>query len=233
MDHFTPVDTLDASNYLRANIGSDLNATIHFIMPVTGFENSGQSLTPEGFGKTYGMYLTLDGTDIANSNGSLNHFTSLNATLWLDPKNDAGTPTVSPSSDPSFLNGNANDIVLATGTFVSGSMSLDPTSLVRSADLVERMTPTLDGTILLGGSIQPGSLLEEKTNAPLDTFSQTNNLDGSIVTTVSGGTAQITLDPQGTILIPNITHDQLQLADTLRFIHGNHDGHHGGDGRRS
>ena len=95
------------------------------------------------------------------------------------------------------------------------------------------MTPTLDGTILLGGSIQPGSLLEEKTNAPLDTFSQTNNLDGSIVTTVSGGTAQITLDPQGTILIPNITHDQLQLADTLRFIHGNHDGHHGGDGRRS
>ena len=65
------------------------------------------------------MYLTLDGTDIANSNGSLNHFTSLNATLWPDPKNDAGTPTVSPSSDPSFLNGNANDIVLATGTFVS------------------------------------------------------------------------------------------------------------------
>ncbi len=32
MDHFTPVDTLDASNYLRANIGSDLNATIHFIL---------------------------------------------------------------------------------------------------------------------------------------------------------------------------------------------------------
>ena len=73
MDHFTPVDTLDASNYLRVNIGSDLNATINFIMPVTGFENNGQSVTPEGFGKTYGMYLTLDGTDIANSNGSLNH----------------------------------------------------------------------------------------------------------------------------------------------------------------
>jgi hypothetical protein len=152
--------------------------------------------------------------------------------LWADPKNDAGTPSVSQTSDPSFSNGMANDIVLATGTMVSASVSLDPTTMTRSADDVVTMTPTLEGTLLLGQSIQPGSLLEVNTNTPPANYFQSMPMaDGTSIATVTDGTAVVTLDPQGTILVPNITHAHLQLADVPRFIHGSHNGHHGDDGR--
>jgi hypothetical protein len=36
----------------------------------------------------------------------------------------------------------------------------------RNDDFLEGMTPTLAGTVLLHGSIQPGSLLEEQLTAP-------------------------------------------------------------------
>jgi hypothetical protein len=219
MDHFTSVDTLEASNFLRADIQPDLSATIHFVMPITGFENNGQPVMPAGFDKEYGLFLTLDGTDIANPNGSLNHFTSLNATLWADPLNDAGTISVSETSNPTFSNPQmADDIKLATGTFVSGSMSLDPTTGIRHADLVESMTPTLAGELFLDGSIKPGTLLEEKTTTLPGVFNQYDEPGGGIVTTVSGGTAEITLDPQATILVPNITLDDLLLHHRPGFI---------------
>jgi hypothetical protein len=234
MDHLTSVGTINASNFVRAVIQPDGMGAIHFLMPVTDFEYNGQPVTPPGFDKEYGLYLTLDGTNIGHPDGSVD-FTSLNVTLWADPGNDAGTPSVSETSDPAFTNGTANDIVLATGTLVSGSMSLDPTTNTRHADLVEQLTPTLDGTVLLDGSIKPGTLLEEQATAPLMGLPFTSyppSTDGGpTITTVSGGTAQITLDPQGTILLPNISHNHLQLADVPRFIHGNHDGHHADHGR--
>ena len=157
-------------------------------------------------------------------------FSSLNLTLWADPRNDAGTPGVSETSGPSFSNGMTNDIVLATGTMVSASLSLDPTTMTRSADDVVTMTPTLEGTLLLDGSIKSGTLLEVKTTTPPADFQTIPQPDGSTITLVTDGTAVVTLDPQGTILVPNITHDHLQLADVPRFIHGDH-GHHGGDVR--
>jgi hypothetical protein len=229
MDHFTPVDTMNGSNFLRSVIQPDLTNSVHFLMPVTGFEYNGQPVTPPGFDKEYGLFLTIDGTAINNPGGTVDHFTSLNVTLWADPKNDAGTPSVSETSDPAFSNGIANDIVLAIGTMVSGSMSVDPTTNIRHADLVESLTPTLAGTVLLDGSIKPGSLLEEQTTTLPTEGGIFPQPDGGLITTISGGTVQITLDPQDTILVPNITHAHLQLADVPRFIHGSHDGHHGGD----
>ena len=231
MSLFAPVDTLDTSTFLRGVVQPGGAETVeHILLPVTGLENNGQPVTPKGFGSLYGLFLTIDATLAAN-----NSFTSMNVTLWADPGNDAGTPSVSETSDPAFTNGTANDIVLATGTLVSGSMSLDPTTNTRHADLVEQLTPTLDGTVLLDGSIKPGTLLEEQTTAPLMGLPFTSyppSTDGGpTITTVSGGTAQITLDPQGTILLPNISHNHLQLADVPRFIHGNHDGHHADHGR--
>jgi hypothetical protein len=200
-------------------------------MPVTGFQNDGKSVTPAGFDKEYGLFLTIDGTGLGTApGGPASSFASLNFTLWADPRNNDGTPSVSETSDPTFSNGMTNDIVLATGTMVSASMSLDPTTMLRTADFVDRMTPTLAGTVLLDGSIKPGDLLEVKTNTPPDTFTSYLQSDGSVINVVDGGTAEVTLDPQGTLLVPNITHDHLQLADVPRFIHADH-GHHGGDGR--
>jgi hypothetical protein len=231
MDFFTPVDTLDTTNFLRAVIQPNLSSELNALLPVTGFENQGQPVTPPGFDKEYGLFLTINASVTANPNGSANTFNSLNITLWADPKNDAGTPSVSQTSDPAFSNGMANDIVLATGTMVSASMSLDPTTNIRSADFVDTMTPTLAGTVLLGGSIQPGTELEVKTTTPPDSFTSITPPGGGFINLVDGGTAQVTLDPQGTILLPNITHEHLQLADVPKFIHGRSDGHHGDDRR--
>jgi hypothetical protein len=229
MDHFTPVDTLEANNYLRAVISPNLTGSLHFLMPVTGFENNGQPVTPAGFDKHYGLFLTIDGTNITNpdATATANTFLSLNFTLWADPGNNDGTPSVSETSDPAFSNGLTNDIVLATGSMVSASMSLDPNTMLRTADFVDRITPTLEGTVLLDGSIKPGDLLEVKAHTPLDTFQSHPQSDGSLINTVDGGTATIALDPQGTIQVPNITHGQLQLPESPRFILGPHHGHHG------
>jgi hypothetical protein len=238
MDHFTPVDTMDTSNFLRAVTTATSPTTsigdLHFLMPVTGFENGGKSVTPEGFDKAYGLFLTIDGTALGTApGGPANSFASLNFTLWADPLNNDGTPSVSQTSDPAFSNGMTNDIVLATGTMVSASMNLDPTTMLRTADFVDRMTPTLAGTVLLDGSIKPGDLLEVKAHTPPDTFASYPQSDGSVINVVDGGTATITLDPQGTIRLPDLDHSHLQLADVPRFIHGSSNHHDGGreDGR--
>jgi hypothetical protein len=227
MDFFTPVDTLNASNFLREVSQPDGSAVLHFLMPVTGFQDNGQQVAPAGFGKDYGLYVTIDATHPAGQTGVGGLFSSLNLTLWADPKNDAGTPNVSETSGPSFSNGMANDIVLATGTMVSASVSLDPATMTRSADDVLAMTPTLAGTLLLGESIQSGSLLEVKTTTPPADFSTIPQQDGTTVFLVTDGTAQVTLNPQGTILVPNIIHDHLRLADVPRFIYHDHDRHAG------
>lgn len=234
MDHFTPVDTMDVNNYLRA-VNTAISPTtsidnLHFLMPVTGFENNGKSVTPEGFDKGYGLFLTIDGTSLgATPGGPATSFAKLDFTLWADPLNNDGTPSVSQTSDPAFSNGMTNDIVLATGTMVSASMHFDPTTMLRTADFVDSMTPTLAGTVLLDGSIKPGDLLEAKLTTPPDTFTSYPQSDGSVIDVVDGGTAQITLDPQGTILLPNLTHTHLRLADLPQFIHGSSNHNQGGD----
>ncbi len=118
MQAFTPVDTINASSWLRAVGLADGSVIEHFIMPVTGFENHGQPVTPKGFdsphGASYSLFLTLDATAV---NGA---FTSLKATLWADPGSNDGTVSASETRDPAFSHGMKNDIALATGTMVSG-----------------------------------------------------------------------------------------------------------------
>jgi hypothetical protein len=226
MSLFAPVDTLDTSTFLRAVVQPGSSSTVeHFLLPVTGLENNGQAVTPKGFDKTYGLFLAIDATLIATS------FTTMNVTLWADPKNDAGTPGVSETSDPAFSHGMANDIVLATGTLVSASLSLDPATMTRHGDFVESMTPTLAGKVLLHGSIQPGSLLEEQLTTPPTAFQSIPQSDGTTVNLVTDGTAQVTLDPQGTILVPNISLATLHLAHGPAFIHGGDGGGHHSEGR--
>jgi hypothetical protein len=186
-------------------------------MPVTGFENNSQPVMPPGFDKTYDLYITIDATHPAGQVGGV--FSSLNLTLWADPKNDDGTPSVSETSGPSFSNGTRNDFILATGTMVSASVSLDPTTMIREADDVVSMKPTFAGTVLLDGSIKTGSLLEVKTVTPPANFQTLPQPDGSTVFLVTDGTATVTLDPQSTILLPDIPSDALLLSSGLKFIH--------------
>jgi hypothetical protein len=184
-------------------------------MPVTGFEDNGQPVTPPGFDDKYGLYLTIDASGQLNP-GAPNDYHSINVTLWADPRNDAGTGSSTVENGAVFSGNTANDIVLATGTIISGTMMMDPNTLLRTATYVEKLTPTLDGTLLLGGSIKQGDLLTEHFTTPPDNF-QAIPVNNTTVDLVNNGSATVTLsDPNGqpdTILIPNAA---LQLPD-LRF----------------
>jgi hypothetical protein len=174
-------------------------------MPVTGLENNGQPATPPGFDDEYGIYLTIDASRQLNP-GARNDYHSINVKLWADPKNDAGTGSSTVKNGAIFSGNTANDIVLATGTIVSGTMMMDPTTGTRTATYVEKLTPTLDGTLLLGGSIRQGDLLTEHFTTPPDTF-QAIPVGDTTVDSVNNGSATVTpCDPDGqpdTILIPN------------------------------
>ena len=249
MDYFTPVDTLNTSTYLHSVIQTNNQFDLQWLMPVTGFENNGQSVTPSGFDKEYGLYLTIDASGVVGQTTPTpiaSKFTSIDVTLWADPKNDAGTASSTVENGAAFSGNTANDIVLATGTMVSGQMSVDPTTGVRTAIDVEKLTPTLEGTLLLGGSIKQGDLLTEHFTTQPDEFQVVNPGDGTSVDLVNGGSATVTLTsadtenaadvaasatPSATILIPNTTHSNLLSDYHLRFIHGSHHESHQGEYR--
>jgi len=157
-------------------------------MPVTGLSDNDQPVTPKGFGSIYNLFLTIDAT-IANGS-----FIGMDVTLWADPNANDGTPSVSSSSDPSFSNGINHDIVLATGTLVSGVVMPPDATGTRHADFVQTLTPTLAGDLLLRGSIQPGTQIEEKLTTPSTAFStSTDQITGVTTNVVDGGSATISL----------------------------------------
>jgi hypothetical protein len=184
---FTPIEALDGSTFLRSVHHADGSISENFIMPVTGFSGgNGDPVTIHGYGKTYSLFLTID-AQIANG-----QFLGLNATLWADPLSKDGSVSVSPDHDPAFSNGMHNDIVLATGKLTSAMVKTPDANGNRGADFFESMTPTLDGNILLHGSIQDGTIMHEQLTTPASTFS-TTTVNGLAVDTVTNGSVAVTL----------------------------------------
>ena len=210
---FAPVDTLDGSNFLRAVHSTDGSVIENFIMPVNSFQKGGEPVTVNGYGQRYDLFLTVEAALVNNQ------FTTLNAELWADPGSNNGSVTVSEHSDPAFTNGIHGDILLATGTKVSASLSFDPNTGIRTADFVETMTPTRAGTFLLGGTIHDGTKLEEHLTTPPSTFRTFNETDGTVINTVTGGQSEITLNPVDTILLPSVPPSAIHLSDAPKFIH--------------
>jgi hypothetical protein len=168
---------------------------LEWLMPVTGLQANCQPVTPPGFDGKYGLYLTVDASGILGQTTPTpvaEQFTSINVTLWADPNNDAGTASSTLKHGASFSGPTSNDIVLATGTMVSGMMSVDPNTGVRTATDVETLTPTLDGSILLDGSIKPGEQITENFMTQQNQFNALNQSDGTSVDLVNGGAATVT-----------------------------------------
>jgi hypothetical protein len=217
---FTTVDALDTTTYLHSVNQSNGSFDLQWLMPVTGLTDNGQPVEPPGFDQSYGLYLTISASGLNNpAPGVTESFNTMNVTLWADPKNDVGTPS-SDSNGVSFSGSTANDIVLATGTLVSGTLSVDPTSMVRMATYVEQLTPTLDGTILLNGSIQQGDQLAENfVTQPSEFNLSAPQADGSTITTVNGGAATVTLsNPDGSPATVSVPTDSL-LKPALTFLY--------------
>jgi hypothetical protein len=223
---FTPVDTLETSTYLHSVVQPNNSFDLQWVMPVTGLSDNGQPVEPPGFDKSYGLYLTIAASGFLNTGGPPT-YTSINAELWADPKNDVGT--ASSTVDGITCSGSiSNDIVLATGTMVSGTMSMDPSTMVRMATYVEQLTPTLDGTVLLHGSIQQGDQLTENFVTQPSEFQALPQSDGTTVDLVNGGAATVTLsNPDGSPATISIPTDSL-LKPMLQFLHHPGRSDHGG-----
>jgi hypothetical protein len=212
---FASVDTLDASNFLRAVHNTNGTTDEHFVMPVNSFEQSGQPATVNGYGQRYSLYLTLDAMIV---NGQ---FTTLNSELWADPGSNDGSISVSFSNDPSFSKpGNLGDVLLATGTLYSASLTT--IGSIRTADFVETMTPTKAGTAFLGGSIQDGTRLEEQLTTNLADPSVFQTSPDGTVNTVTNGEAVIKLasgQSSEEILLPSVPSSVIHGTGGPRFIH--------------
>jgi len=184
MDSTTPIDTANASTFLRSVNQADGMFSEHFLMPITGVENNGKSVMPKGFLDDYDLYLSLDAT------GKGPVFDTLNVTLWADPKGNDGPVSVSKDHDPSFASGSKGDIMLATGTKLSASLAQDSTG-TRHANFVEMLMPTELGSKFSEGALKAGSLLQERLTSPPSTLSSIPQADGSTINLLNGGTAKI------------------------------------------
>ncbi|MGA9016684.1 MAG: hypothetical protein WB509_29665 [Acetobacteraceae bacterium] len=219
---FAPVDTLDTSTYLHSVVYPNNSFALEWLMPVTGVQGNGQPITPPGFDNDYGLYLTIDASGILGQTTPTpiaSQFTSINVTLWADPKNDAGTASSTVGNGATFSGPTSNDIVLATGTMVSGTMSVDPNTGIRTATDVETLNPTLEGTILLHGSIKPGEQITENFITQPGEFQVATPGDGTTVDLVNGGAATVTFsNSDGSPATISVPTDSL-LRPALTFLH--------------
>jgi hypothetical protein len=219
---FAPVDTLDTSTYLHSVVYPNNSFALEWLMPVTGVQGNGQPITPPGFDNDYGLYLTIDASGILGQTTPTpiaSQFTSINVTIWADPKNDAGTASSTVGNGATFSGPTSNDIVLATGAMVSGMMSVDPNTGIRTATDVETLNPTLEGTILLHGSIKPGEQITENFITQPGEFQVATPGDGTTVDLVNGGAATVTFsNSDGSPATISVPTDSL-LKPALTFLH--------------
>jgi PEP-CTERM motif len=115
--------------------------TVNFLEQITGFTLAGSPVNPTGLNGTpgaagsYGLYLTMQNQTQGIGPPNTYQYLSGHAALMLDPGNNNGAASSTPSG-LTFANtgptGTADDITLATGTLVSGHFFLNPAPGIRS-----------------------------------------------------------------------------------------------------
>jgi hypothetical protein len=194
-------DTILYTNNVFSVVQPDTSFVSHRIDPITGFSLNGSPVAPIGYGSTYALYFDI--VDTGFSTPSSLTFTSSVITLKADPGNHNGAVT-STSGGISFANvganGAADDIVLATGTMISGVAGLITATGARTTHFVETFTPAVGevgffvsstGLIDLLNTTNPGLL----TNTP--------GSNGTIIQTINGGSgvAQFVPEPASLLLL--------------------------------
>jgi hypothetical protein len=117
-----PTITVSTTDFLLNAPTSTTGGTDTFILKIDGFSENGVPIQVPGLNTSFGLYIegTVDVQGAAYGPGTIS--------LVLDPTNNDGTPSA--TFDPTTQSGSigfsnpantADDIVLATGSFVSGS----------------------------------------------------------------------------------------------------------------
>lgn len=116
-------DSISMTTYLYNVAPPNTDAPESFILKVNGFSNGGTDVTPAGLNNTFGLYLFGDVVVTP-----ANVYKQINISLMADPGNHDGAPSATLAGGLAFANtgptGAADDVVLATGTVISGSFGV-------------------------------------------------------------------------------------------------------------
>jgi hypothetical protein len=163
-------DTIDITGYVRDVAQPDGTHVAHRFEVITGFSLNGAAVLPAGFGSLYGLYFEFADQGTGGPPPHILNFTSVGLALKADPGNHNGQVS-STVSGIDFANtgptGAADDIVLATGSLVTGSLFLNTTAGTVHGSILQTFVP-LSGQVgfFSGGSglldfdaLNPASLL--------------------------------------------------------------------------
>ena len=182
-------DTMHDSSFLRGVGQPDGSSLAHHIDVITGFSLNGSPVTPVGFGTAYGLYFDLTDTSTFGAPPEVIHFSSGSMVLKADPGNQNGA--VSATVDGiGFANtgptGEADDIVLASGSIVFASSNLDLATNVLDVHFVDTITPAPGQAGFFQSPVLDGSIfLDLFFSQPFD-FDMATLPDGTPVTTFNG-----------------------------------------------
>ena len=180
-------DAIETNTYL-AGVAQANGTTFKQILQITGFQLNGQPVTAPGLNSNYGLYFDISGTTQVSA--GVPTYTSLSISFLADPGNNDGTLSATNAAGPIFSNGTSDDFVLASGTLVSASLSMDAAGI--HAHYVTSFAPEL-GEVGLFGDALP--ILDASLTTPLAKFQVIPQPDGTILDLVNGGTGQVTFAP--------------------------------------
>ena len=168
-------DAIDATHYHY-----DISPTVitpayiytgYFLEPITGFTLNGAPVATPGLNGSpgaagsYGLYLTMQTQTQAVGPPDIYHYLSGQVALMLDPGNNDGAASSTPSG-VGFSNtgptGTADDITLATGSLVSGTFTFGaPNSGIRSiGDFVQTFQPAAGEGGFFVSPVSPHDMIE-------------------------------------------------------------------------
>jgi hypothetical protein len=208
-------DGIAVTNYIRTANVNDLTTLRQTfsgsqLQTINGFTLGGVSMTAPGLNSSYGLYFHINpaGSFPINASGAVVGpavYSLLDMQLFADVGRDDGSVVIN-STGIGFSNtaGQANDVVLATGSLLSASLAVSPTG-TRNAHYLTTFHPVASQAAFFVGPAFPVDW-EEFLNSPASTF-QVFPLDPLTVVSVVGadggstGTAQLVPEPASLALV--------------------------------
>jgi hypothetical protein len=194
-------DTVNVTTYLHAIHPPDGSFVLDQLLNVVGFQLNGQPVTSPGFGSTYGLYFRINST--GQTIGGITTYNTIDISLMADPGNNDGSISAS-ATGISFSNigptGAADDLILGTGTLLSGSLAFNPATMVINAHYVESLAPAPGETAFFGTHVLTG--LDISLTTPLGALQTLPpGPDGTFIQLVNGATGQVTAVPEPSSMI--------------------------------